>query len=266
MFNSLLGGMSAWRICETLARTGGFGVQVTRRRLLETAQHFLEVIENLDSVKPDGKGFVSSVRVRLLHATVRRRIMQLERQRPGYYNTQEWGVPINDLHQIGTIDAYSTALIYMSLPRQGVYLSEQQTADYLALWRWVGYIMGTPVEWMASPASAKAMMESIMTSEMDPSHKSQIIANNILTAEVGAPPIYASRPMLAALAYHLNGDDLASALAIDRPSAFYRAMAWLQIINLMIMSSSYPYLPQVMRKRWDRVRLQAPFLRYTHSS
>ncbi|KAL6855323.1 hypothetical protein ACO1O0_006464 [Amphichorda felina] len=252
MFNSLLGGMAAWRVCETLARTGGFGVQVTRRRLLETLQHFLEVMEDVDSLKPGGKGFVSSVRVRLLHATVRRRIMDLAKQRPDYYNTKEWGVPINDLHQIGTIDAYSTALVYISLPRQGIYLTEQQATDYLALWRWVGYIMGTPVDWMASPAQAKVMMESVVMSEMEPSRCSQIIANNILTAETSSPPMYASRPMLAAWAYRLNGDELAAGLAIDKPNAFYRALAWLQGLLLIFISTAYPWMPTALQKRNNR--------------
>ena len=252
--------MAAWRVVETLSRTGGFGVQVTRRRLLETSQHFLEVVEDLDSVKPGGKGFVSSVRVRLLHSTVRRRIMELERQKQGYYDTRTWGVPINDLHQVGTIGAYSAALVWMSLPRQGVYLSEEETADYLALWRWVGYIMGTPVDWMATPASAKAMMESVITSEMNPSRNSQIIANNILTAEVGAPPLNAPRPLLAALAYRLNGHEMASALGIDRPNAWYRGRAWVLGLILTFMSSSYPFLPEWWQRSRDRVRFLTPFL------
>ncbi|KAI6781352.1 uncharacterized protein J7T54_002244 [Emericellopsis cladophorae] len=117
LLNSLLGGMPAWRVVEPLARTGGFGVNVTRRRLLETSQHFIECIESLDVVKPGGSGYVSSVRVRLLHATVRCRIIQLAKERPGYYDTTKWGVSIYDLHQNGTIDAHSTALVYLSLTR-----------------------------------------------------------------------------------------------------------------------------------------------------
>ena len=52
--------MGAYRVVETLSRTGGFGVRVTKRRLLETLQHFMEVVEDIDSVKPGGKGYVSS--------------------------------------------------------------------------------------------------------------------------------------------------------------------------------------------------------------
>lgn len=247
--------MAAWRVVETLARTGGFGVQVTRRRLLETSQHFLECIEDLDAVKPGGKGYMSSVRVRLLHASVRRRIMRLAKETPDYYDTEAWGVPINDLHQIGTIDAYSTALVYMSLPRQGIYLTEEQTMDYLALWRWIGHIMGTPVDWMESAGRAKAMMEAVMTSELDPSEKSKIIANNILTAQANVPPLSSSREYLAALTYKLNGDCLASSLGIDKPGAYYSGLASLQCTILNTISYFHPHLPQTWQDRKVKVRL-----------
>lgn len=260
--NSLLGGMSAWRICETLARTGGFGVQVTRRRLLETFQHFLNVIEDLDAIKPGGKGFVSSVQVRLLHGMVRRRMLRLEQERPGYFNIKEWGVPINDLHQIGTINSYSTSLVFISLPRQGIHLEEQQIADCLALWRWVGHIMGTSVDWMSSPGRAKATMESIMVLELDPSRKSQIIANNILTSQVKVPPLYASRGYLAALCWQLNGKDLSQALAIDKPGITHRVLAWSQKWLLSLVSYRYSRLSEEERRKKDEVSPDPDSLSY----
>ncbi|KAH6885891.1 hypothetical protein B0T10DRAFT_491856 [Thelonectria olida] len=244
--------MGAWRVTETLSRTGGFGVNIAQRRLLETLQHFIEVIEDLDSIKPGGKGFVSSVRVRLLHASVRRRLMQLEREKPGYFDVDKWGVPINDLHCIGTVSVYSTAIIYMALPRQGIYLSEQQITDYLALWRWTGYLLGAPVGWMTTPAKAKAMMESVMTMEMGPSQNSRILANNILTAEARVPPLYAPRELLVAQAYQLNGTVLASALGIETPRWYYRVFVWIQCLVLIFLSYTYPCMPAVAQRDIDR--------------
>ncbi|KAF4483613.1 Latex clearing [Fusarium agapanthi] len=180
-------------------------------------QHFMEVVDDLDAIKPGGKGYVSSVPVRLLHTSVRRRLMQLENQNLGYFDMEKGGVPINDLHTIATISGYSAAIVYMALPRQGIYLSEKQTADYLALWRYVGYLLGTPVDWMATPQQAKAMLESIAVSEVAPSANSQILANNILTAKARAPPLNMPREVLAARAYRLNGDEFASALGIEKP-------------------------------------------------
>lgn len=255
MFRSLVGGMGASRVVETLSRTGGFGVNVCRRRLLETLQHYMDVVEDLDAMKPGGKGYVSSVRVRLLHATVRRRIMGLERQKPGYFDMKTLGVPINDLHQMGTISVYSASVAFTTLPRQNVTLTKQQTADYIALWRYVGYLLGTPVDWMATPEKAKAMMESIMVAEINPSNSSKILANNILTAETNVPPLNASREFLAAHAYNLNGDSLATELAIEKPGAYYRFMVWLQCLFFLFESWTYPMLPPYFQRRRDQVYL-----------
>ncbi|KAF5017269.1 hypothetical protein F66182_10820 [Fusarium sp. NRRL 66182] len=261
LYKSLLGGMGAYRVVETLSRTGGFGVNVTRRRLLETLQHFMEVVHDIDAIKPGGKGYVSSVRVRLLHAAVRRRLMQLEHQQPGYFDMDKWGVPINDLHSIGTISVYSVAIVYMALPRQGIYLTEKQTADYLALWRWVGYLLGTPVDWMASTAQAKALFESIMVSEVAPSANSRILANNILTAEARVPPLNMPRELLAAHAYRLNGDELAGALGIEKPGFRFRAIVWLQCGFLLLLSYIYPWLStRMQRNREQRFRNFANFM------
>ena len=118
-FESLLAGMGAARIVETLSRTGGFGTRVARRRLYETMQFILQCTRSVGSLKPGGEGFAAAVRVRLLHAAVRKKIMHLMDQDSSYYDVNEWGIPINDLDSIATILSFSATLIWISLPRQG---------------------------------------------------------------------------------------------------------------------------------------------------
>lgn len=96
-YQSLLGGMGAARVVETLARTGGFSTKVARGRLFETTQHILQCTKSLESMQPGGDGFASTIRVRLLHAAVRQRIMKLRASKPEYYDVEAWGIPINDL-------------------------------------------------------------------------------------------------------------------------------------------------------------------------
>lgn len=229
--------MGSGRTVETLDRTGGFGVDVVRRRLLETTQHTLNVTRDLESVQPGGDGFADSVRVRLLHASVRRRVMRMaEEAGPAYYDTRRFGVPINDLDCVGTISTFSAALVWMGLPRQGIWLRNQEIADYLALWRYVAYLMGAPHAWMATPASARRMMESLLVAEIRPSRASQNLANNILAGLQGQPPTYASREFLCAQARWLNGGELAQALAVPRPSPFYFALVAGQCLLFMTIS------------------------------
>lgn len=117
---------------------------MAKNRLFETFQLILQVTRSLDAVRPGGEGFASAVRVRLLHAEVRGRILQLRAQRPAYFDTQEFGVPINELDSMQSVCAFSTNLVWLALPRQGIYVRRQEALDYLALWRWVCYVLGTP--------------------------------------------------------------------------------------------------------------------------
>ncbi|KAK8094569.1 hypothetical protein PG997_001254 [Apiospora hydei] len=212
----------------------GFGANVVNRRLLETTQHTLGVHDGLGAIQPGGHGWESSVRVRLLHASVRKRIVQLAREQPGYYDVAAHGVPVNDLDCIGTINTFSATLLWLGLPRQGIRPRAQEIVDYLALWRWVAYVMGTPHDWLADPGKAKAMMESLLVSEIAPSPKSGVLANNIITGFEGLGPAYASRGFMEAEAYWLNGSQLAGELNIHRPSVYHTALIVGQCLFFMI--------------------------------
>lgn len=244
-YQSLLGGMGANRVVEVLARTGGFGVKVARHRLFETTQHILQCTRSLESIQPGGEGFASSVRVRLLHASVRQRILKLTKTRPGYYSVEKYGVPINDLDSIATIGTFSGTIIWLSLPRQGIYLRQQEVEDYIALWRLIAHYVGTPTSYFETPGKAKSVMESLLMNEINPSQTSQTLANNIIRCLENQPPAYASRSFLEANARWLNGSELCDALALGRPSYYHTCLVAGQCIFFMTVcyiNRSIPYL------------------------
>ncbi|KAF2678667.1 hypothetical protein K458DRAFT_394718 [Lentithecium fluviatile CBS 122367] len=253
-YQSLLGGMGAARVVETLARTGGFNTKVARRRLFETTQHILQCTKSLDSIKPGGAGHASSVRVRLLHAAVRQRIMKLANQRPSYFNVEEWGVPVNDLDQIATVGTFCATLIWVSFPRQGIFLREQEKEDYVALWRYIGYILGTPTEHFETTAKAKAIMESLLYNEVHPSDMSKILANNIIHSLEGQPPTYVSTDMLVASARWLNGNDLGDELGLPRVSFYYWSLMAGQCLFFMGLCYFYRAMPYLDRGHIDRLK------------
>src|SRR2546423_5208462 len=248
-YQSLLGGMGANRVVEVLARTGGFGVKVARHRLFETTQHILECTKSLDSIRPGGAGFASSLRVRLLHAAVRQRIMKLEKSRPGYYNVEKYGVPINDLDCIGTIATFSGSIIWLSLPRQGIWLRQQEINDYIALWRLIAHYTGTPTGPFETPEKAKAITESILMNEINPTETSKILAANIIRCLEGQPPAYASRSFLEVNARWLNGNELCDALALGRPSLYYWTLMAGQCIFFMSLCYFYRSIPWLDRRK-----------------
>ncbi|OAT07012.1 hypothetical protein, variant 3 [Blastomyces gilchristii SLH14081] len=220
-FESLLGGMGAGRIVETLARTGGFSAKIARHRMFETTQFVFQVTMSLKNIQPGGDGFASAVRVRLLHAAVRARILNLAKTRPDYYSVERFGVPVNDLDCISTIGSFSTLLVWLSLPRQGIFLREQEILDYIAFWRLVAYYLGTPTKPFESPEKARKMMESILVYEVNPTEMSKILANNIITSLENTPPAWGSRGFLEATARWLNGKELSDRLGIGTPGYYY---------------------------------------------
>lgn len=253
-YQSLLGGMGAARVVETLARTGGFSTKVARRRLFETTQHILQCTRSLDSLKPGGEGHASSIRVRLLHAAVRQRILKLANQRPSYYNVEEWGVPVNDLDQIATIGTFCATLIWLSFPRQGIFLREQEKVDYVALWRYIGYLLGTPTEHFETTAKAKAIMESLLYNEVHPSDMSKTLANNIIHALEKQPPTYVSPDMLVASARWLNGNDLGDALGLPRVSWYYWGLMAGQCLFFMTLCYIYRSIPWLDRQKINKLK------------
>ncbi|KAL9106476.1 MAG: hypothetical protein Q9227_008507 [Pyrenula ochraceoflavens] len=238
-YQSLLGGMGANRVVETLTRTGGFSTKVARHRLFETTQHILECTRSLESIKPGGAGFASSIRVRLLHAAVRQRILKLTKTRPEYYSVDKWGVPINDLDCIATIGTFSATIIWLSLPRQGIFLRQREIEDYIALWRLVAWYTGTPTVFFESPRRARVTMESLLLYEINPTETSKVLAGNIIRCLESQPPAYASRSFLEVSARWLNGNELCDALGLGRPSIYYWALMAGQC--LFFMSICYVY-------------------------
>ncbi|KAJ5831788.1 hypothetical protein N7474_000099 [Penicillium riverlandense] len=219
-------GVGAIRVVETLARTGGFGAKVVRRRLLETLQHVLQVNSSAEGMKPGGEGMVSSVRVRLLHSSVRLKILSLVEEKPEYYDVQKHGTPVSDLDCIGTINTFSSSVVWLGLPRQGIYPSQKEIEDYIALWRLVAYYMGTPTEPFESPTKARAMMESLLLTEIDPTETGRVLAKNIIIGLENTAPAYASKEFMEAMSRLLNGDALANELDIPKPTLYYRMLIW----------------------------------------
>lgn len=109
--------------------------------------------------------------------------------------------------------------------------------------------MGTPTEVFETPAKAKKMMESQFISEIVPTETSKVMANNIILCLQGQAPAYASRDFLNASARWLNGNDLADALGLGRPSLYYWALVAGKCVFFMAICYTYRAIPYLDRKK-----------------
>ncbi|RFU80026.1 hypothetical protein TARUN_2144 [Trichoderma arundinaceum] len=225
-------------VVEVLVRTGGFSTKVLLRRLLETFQLILQVTQSLESIQPGGEGHTTAVRVRLLHAAVRERILKLAGTRPDYFDVTKFGVPINTLDSIHSIATFCCNHMWLQLPQMGVYPSEQEKEDYIAVFRYVGHLLATPHEYFENVARAKATMESMLLHELQVTETSLIVGHNFVECVKDLPPFNVSAGFIEAGSRALNGDELCDSLGFGRPGmlsyACWRGHCWLvRVLSLV---------------------------------
>ena len=137
---SLLGGYQFSGFNKTLLRTGALE-KGSNARFAETNQWALDVITDGQLI-PHGIGYQSTIRVRLIHAFVRRHVAAM-----ADWRADEWGVPVNQTDMAATLVG---ALIAPPLGAMGMGLITTP-ADLNAiahLTRYVGWLIGVEDEWL----------------------------------------------------------------------------------------------------------------------
>ncbi len=144
------------------------------RRLAETSR-FVEAVCLDDGLQPFAPGFVATLKVRLMHAQVRRALRGDARWR-----TREWGEPINQYDMAGTVLLFSWVLLD-GLKKFGVELSATETDDVLAQWRLVGHLMGVAPELLCATAGeAEMLWRCIESSQALPDADSERLAKALI--------------------------------------------------------------------------------------
>lgn len=255
--DSLLGGLGAKRISETLIRTGSFGVNSARRRLLQTTQWILDVMSP-GAVKVHANGWTGTVRVRLLHSAVRQRILSICEKNPDYYDIQNSGVPINDLHSLVTLTSFSSTLIDHAFPKMFVYLTKRQRDDYIALWRYLAYLIGSDEKMFTSAETGLACLQSIMLAELwpdtSPDSHTKTLLHNSIAALANQPPSNMSYDYICAQVRWLHGDEYCDALGLPEVSYYARLITASKVCFFVVMATVGHVIPGWDKRRIERIR------------
>jgi hypothetical protein len=105
------------------------------RRMTETA-YFVLATARPRGLERFADGFKIAVKVRLMHAQVRRLLVRSER-----WKWDIWGAPLNQADLAGTNLALS-ALIVDGLRRLGFRITRPERDGFVQLWKYVGYLLG----------------------------------------------------------------------------------------------------------------------------
>jgi ER-bound oxygenase mpaB/B'/Rubber oxygenase, catalytic domain len=137
---ALLGGYQFSGFNRTLLRTGALE-KGSNKRFAETMQWAMDVISE-GGLAPLAVGYRSTIRVRLIHAFVRRHVAAMPDWR-----SDEWGVPVNQTDMaatlVGAIIAPPAGAIGM-----GIVMLPAELDAIAHLTRYVGWLIGVQDEWL----------------------------------------------------------------------------------------------------------------------
>ncbi len=191
--------------------------QDTARRAWQTGR-FLQQVCSPGGMRPGAPGFVSTVRVRLLHAETRAKLAA-----GGRWRAELHGVPISQPDMAGTLLLFS---LYVAdgLRRLGSPLSPRDEEDLIHLWRCVGWVIGVREELLCgSVKEARDLWALLELTQGLPDDDSRRLARALVENLYGAAPSPLQRAGLGtapwyALSAALIGDDYAQHLGFPRTS------------------------------------------------
>ena len=190
------------------------------RRLKQNNRHMLEIFfpGGMDRM---GDGFKLSVRIRLVHAHIRRLLRE-----SGDWDGEAWGVPVSAAHLGFAISAFSARLLHHAR-RLGAQFSDEEEASFMQIWRRSGYVMSIPETILCKDeADALRTFEVGLMCEPPIGLESIAMANAL---ENSAPVVVgiadpAQRRNLAKYVYNVSsaliGKEMAAALRYPKRNTF----------------------------------------------
>ncbi len=229
------------------------------RRLNETAR-FVQATITPRAMRPHGEGWQITLKVRLIHAHVRRMILK-----SGRWDAAQWGAPVNQHDQVGTSLLFSIILL-QGLRQLGMRIGHEDAQAYMDLWRWSGHVMGIDPEVLpATEAEAQRLGDVIAATMGEPDDDSRRLTRALLEAPVREAKTARERAnarrvvrFSAGMCRFLLGDDVADSLEVPRSTWSYltpfvkRVVSSVELVRETVPFGDVPALWAGTRY-WDRV-------------
>jgi len=233
-------------ISQSFAITGRI-VDQGVRRLKQNNRHILEIFMP-GGLDRQGDGWKLSVRIRLVHAGVRKLLAKSEE-----WDAASWGTPLSAAHLAYANTAFS-ALLLKRAAMLGVGLSEEERQSFMMIWRYAGHLLGVPPELLFENEEQALRLQRVgALCEPPPTMESIILAN----AMINSAPIVVGfdtpreRRALARRIYRVSramvGDELADQLHFPKQNVF-GAIATLRWRN-RLESQLSRWIPALDRRR-----------------
>jgi hypothetical protein len=210
---SLVGGYVFFKAAKVTQFTGRLAMPGDiSRRLVETGALVFHM-SRPDEIRPGGKAHDTLVRVRLLHAAIRRWIADSGRFRA------EYDKPINQEDLAITLSEFSF-MNMRNLLRMGVKLSDAEIDSHFLLWRYAGHVLGIQDAWLPKTFDQEIAQFLPMLKHQAQPKRGMVGARIILDEVADKGPSFVSQKTRRRFFYqvtaHMVGNDLVEGLRIVR--------------------------------------------------
>ena len=137
---TLMGGYDFAFLGKPLIFTGALKKGAVKR-LKDTLEFWIKVTRE-NSLQPNSEAYQLIIRTRLMHSYARLKIKEKTD-----WDYENWGEPINSWDMIATYTGFS--LVFMQgLKKLGIIISPEEENGVFHLWKYVGYLLGIPAEFL----------------------------------------------------------------------------------------------------------------------
>ncbi len=144
------------------------------QRLKDTTRYVFAVCQP-DCLSRFSEGFAMTVRVRLIHAQVRRLLLD-----SGQWRSDVWGAPINQCHMAGTNLMFSVGVLD-GLTRLGYRFERVEREALVHLWRYAGYLLGVEIELLiADEFEGHRLLDLMFAFEPQPDDDSRALVDALM--------------------------------------------------------------------------------------
>lgn len=192
-------------------------------RLGETADFIWDVMAP-NAFEPEGKGFVSILKVRLLHAAIR-----FYTQKSGKWN-DDWGLPVNQEDMAGTNLSFSLIVI-RGLRKFGLTVEYPQQQAFMHLWNVIGFLLGVDERLLPETGKEALQLEEAIRLRNFKTSEHGISLTRSLTKYFASVDANFQEKDTMQLMRYLMGNEVADLLALPPQSAPLTTVYFLKLIS-----------------------------------
>ncbi|WP_419801192.1 oxygenase MpaB family protein [Mucilaginibacter sp.] len=229
-------------------------------RLNETADFVWDVMAP-NAFKPDGKGFTSILKVRLLHAAIR-----FYTSKSSKWNAADWGLPVNQEDMAGTNLSFSL-LVVRGLRKFGLAVAYADQQAFMHLWNVIGFLLGVDERLLPETGKEALLLEeAIRLRNFKSSAHGISLTKSLVRYFALVDPNFQPKQTMQLMRY-LMGDEVAGLLTLPPEPAPVSTIKFLQLISnfqvLKQLNTKFSY--QNQRSDYQKLRPAShkkPNLRY----